>query len=153
MNALFDRIYVMTIVVVSGCAQPMAADAQENIGTDQQEVSCSIGGCVAGWTTSGSCKYHQSHVGSHCVANTNCRQVVVDFVEFRGGTASGCCDSTNDGLWWTQGGIELVDDTSGSVLWASGALLHQTNCSTNDGYHKYNVGKTIARDATVKFFW
>lgn len=97
------------------------------------------------------CKYAKAKVETRCV--NNCDSVDIDAVKWRGGTASGSCDPTNDITQWRLRWIKIVRVTDNAVRWERGASGWHTNCNVDANTYVANPGLRVGVDHVVKYKW
>lgn len=97
------------------------------------------------------CKYAKAKVGTTCV--NNCDSVDINSVKWRGGTASGSCDPTNDVTQWRLRWIKIVRTTDDAVRWSRGAGAWHTNCNVDAATYSESPNLRVGVDHIVKYKW
>ena len=109
--------------------------------------------CSNGWITeAGSCKYVQADDTTKC-ANQQCTSITINAVKWRGGTASGTCDPTNDQTAWRLVSVKIVRASDNHVNWSFGPGAWKTNCNVLANTYTKSPGITVSADNWVMFRW
>jgi hypothetical protein len=109
------------------------------------------GGAGEWWGPADGCKYAKAKVDTTCV--NNCRSVDINLIKWRGGTASGSCDPTNDITQWRLRWIKVVRTTDNAVRWSRGAGSWYTNCNVDSATYSALPGLRVGVDHVVKYKW
>lgn len=108
--------------------------------------------CANGWTgPNDGCKYAKAKVETACI--DNCNRVDIRAVKWRGGTASGSCDPSNDVTQWRLEWVKIVRASDGAVRWSFGPGAWHYNCNVDATTYSRDPGLTIASDHLVKYKW
>lgn len=102
------------------------------------------------WYTGNVCKYQEDRVAFTCIGSF-CQQLTINNVRWRGGTASGTCDPTNNVQKWRLLSIKIKNDRTGATVWQRGATAYKTNCDHHTSETFQNVGLRISEDHRAEF--
>jgi hypothetical protein len=109
--------------------------------------------CSNGWITeAGECKYVQAKDGTACVDQA-CTKIKIKTVSWRGGTASGTCDPSNDQTAWRLVSVKIVRASDGHVNWSFGPGAWKTNCDVTANTYSKSPAFTVSADNWVMFKW
>ena len=114
------------------------------------DTSCGTGP----WVSTGLCKYDQAKppsITGNCGVGDACR---IDTVYWKGGTASGNCDPTNDIDYWYLDYVQINRVSNGNTLWqATPSADHHTNCNPDATVYSRSPSLDIPSDVRVKYQW
>ena len=107
--------------------------------------------CGSGWFTPNACKYDQAKyaVSGNCGDGNGC---TISTVYWKGGTASGSCDPSNDITAWRLFKLEIKRVGDGKVLWEHSGQL-QTNCDVNTRTFSRTPGVSVNVDVKIIYQW
>jgi hypothetical protein len=109
--------------------------------------------CSDGWITeAGSCKYAKAKDRTHCVDQL-CTKITIDEVKWRGGTASGSCDPSNNIVKWRLLNVKIVRASDSVVRWKYGPGNYHTNCDVDATTYTRTPNLTVSQDHWVKYNW
>jgi len=146
MKASFrPRLALMTlIVVVATLAWPLAPRALAH-------GSQMITSCGGGWSTPNACKYDQAKysISGDCGSGS----CTISKVSWRGGTASGSCDPSNDIVSWYLNYVQIHRVSDGTVLWRYGPGNTHTNCDSESRNFSRTPNQLIRTDVHIAYQW
>jgi hypothetical protein len=121
--------------------------------SEQTSALCSPsdvdGNCSGGFHSATSCKYEQVRVRYHVLTPST---ITIDSVDWRGGTASDCCDPTNDQASWQLLSAKITPTSNpSSTLWSIGAQGVQTTCDSETSTFSKSVGLNVNVATTVSY--
>jgi hypothetical protein len=111
-----------------------------------------ITSCGSGYYTPNACKYDQAKysVSGDCGSGSGC---TISTVYWRGGTASGSCDPSNDIDSWHLQFVKIIKVSDGTVRWSYGPGNNHTNCNVTATTYSRSPSLKANSDQKIDYKW
>lgn len=108
--------------------------------------------CLSGYTCGGNAKYHQV---KYVYAGNGSSADQIRHLYYRGGTASGSCDPSNDIYRWRLSAIYIVRASDGKVLWTGSYTPWYYNCNScsSSAFHYQSPYLYVGQTVYIKYLF